>query len=194
MKNRFVNAVAILLIAAISLGFGYVYTRYSREKELEEYPRKYQAEITPLSYTYSVPVAVIYASVKVRSDFDPALTSDDGKTGLFQLTAEQYAELEALMGNEPTDPGLLYQPSTSLRLGVFWISHLFSKYGDWNTVYAAMYVGEDIADSWVADESVSTDGRLTDIPDKTVSEYVKLMADTVKKYNTLYETADNIAQ
>ena len=193
MKKRLINTLAVLLILALSVGIGFVYSRYDIEKKKKEYPRSYQADVTALSYTYSVPVSVIYASVKVRSDFDPAKRTDDGKTGLLQLTAEQYYRFEDELGGRASDPGLLYEPATNLRLGICWISGLFAKYGSWDTVYAAMYAGEETVDGWIGDDE-QTDGdetrrSLSSVPDGETSEYVKLMKKTVKIYSELYESA-----
>ncbi len=192
MKKRLLNTVVVLLIAALSVGIGFAYSRYDLEKKKRIYPREYQADVTTLSYSYSVPVSVIYASVKVRSDFDPAKRTEDGKTGLLQLTAEQYYRFEEELGGRASDPGLLYEPATNLRLGTCWISSLFAKYGSWDTVYAAMYAGEETVDGWIGDSETAGDETetarsLSSIPDGATSEYVELMKKTVKMYTTLYE-------
>jgi soluble lytic murein transglycosylase len=207
MKKRLVNTVVIILIAALSVGFGFLYSKYDIERKKRTYPREYQAEITPLSYSYNVPVSVIYAAVKVRSDFSPALRSEDGRIGLLQLTPEQFSRFESELGGRTGDPGLLYEPSTNLRLGTYWISLLFAKYASWDTVYAAMYAGEETVDRWIEEEGRASsagsapDGtaggedtrpKLSSVPDAGAAAYVELMKKTVKMYVSLYEGTGGI--
>ena len=181
MKKKIKRFIVVLVIAVLSVGCGFLYDRYDHRKKLEEYPRRYQTEISVLSYEYNVPTSVAYTVIRECSGFDAAYRSDRG-TGLFSLTDVQYEEIEIRLGNEPENPGLLYQPDTSLRLGIFRLSELFLKYGRWETVFAAFAAGEEAVDTWLGE-----DGELVSIPDEAAADFVGRCVKTMKMYNSLYE-------
>lgn len=187
MKKKVLNSFIIILIAGLSVICGFIYDSAANAYLIDKYPREYNADVVEYSYEFGVPVSVIYASVKVRSDFQPSLVSDDDRIGLMQLTAEQYENLGSRLGSI-SDAGLLYEPATNLRLGTSWIALLYDKYENWPCTFAAMKCGEATVDVWLSDISLNDgNGGLIEIPDDEVAEYVELMQKTVEMYKDLYE-------
>lgn len=183
--SRIKNTLIILLIIALSVGTGWVYDTAAAAVLKKNYPREYNADVVNLAYEYSIPASVVYASIKVRSNFNSALVTDDGEVGLFRLSAAQYFALAGDDGDGVINPGLLYEPKTSIRLGTKWIASLYDKYGDWDAVYAAMYAGEEKVDGWLSGPSGSVS-----LCDDETAQYVKTMNRAVARYLELYETEE----
>lgn len=190
MSKKTANSLAVILILLLSVGCGFLYDTAFTQYRLREYPRQYNDTVIACYYEYGVPVSVIYATVKLESDFDSSLVSEDGRIGLMQLTREEYDALSAELGKQK-DSGLLFEPETNLELGAYKLSVLYEKYQSWKCVFAALHAGEKTVDGWLDDpECTSDDGTLTAIPDKAVKSFVDKLEKTVKIYRELYESAN----
>lgn len=189
MSKRFINSLIVILILALSVGCGFLYDLLFTEYRLREYPRQYNDTVIECYYEYSVPISVIYSAMKIESDFESGLVSEGGEIGLMQLTREEYDTLAAEL-NRKTNSGLLFEPETNIEIGTYKISGLFAKYQNWRAVYAALFIGEQTVDGWLADpENLGEDGELV-IPDEETEKYVKEFEKTVEIYLELYESAN----
>lgn len=190
MSRKFFNSLVIILILILSVGCGFLYDILFTQYQLKEYPMQYNDTVIACYYEYAVPVSVIYAAVKMESGYNSGLVSEDGGIGLMQLTREEYDTLSAELGNE-INSGLLFEPATNLDIGTYKISKLFEKYRNWREVYAALYIGEETVDEWMADpENLDAEGRLSEIPDRDTEKYVEKFEKTVEIYLELYESAN----
>ena len=190
MRNKFLYSVVIILILAFSVLCGFTYDHLFTKYQIHEYPRQYNDTVVACYYEYAVPVSVIYGAIKIESDYDSALLSDDGEIGLMQLTRAEYDILSAEIGKK-TDSGLLFEPQTNIEIGSYKISKLFEKYQHWRAVYAAISAGEEAVDEWLLDEeSLAEDGTLGEIPDEETEKFVKKFEKTVEIYRELYESAN----
>ncbi len=189
MRTAIKRTITILIIAALSIGCGVLFDRICDRVERERYPRMYTDSVMKHSADLGIPANVIYAVMKVESNFDSGLkteTGDADRIGLMQLTADDYKIYASAIGMN-TDPGLLYEPETNLTIGCYRISELYKKYTDWKCVFAAMRVGTDKVDTWLGDATLTDkNGRLTKIPDTETAEFVAELEATVAKYNKLY--------
>ncbi len=188
MSRKFLNSLVVILILILSVGCGFLYDVLFTQYRLREYPRQYNDTVIACYYEYAVPVSVIYATVKMESDYDSSLVSDD-EIGLMQLTRDEYDILSSELGKR-TDSGLLFEPETNLDIGTYRLSKLYEKYQSWRNVYAALFAGEDTVDGWLADpENLGEDGELV-IPDEETEKYVEKFEKTVEIYRDLYESAN----
>ena len=190
MNRKFLNSFIVILILIISVGCGFLYDALFTRHRLHEYPRQYNDTVIACYYEYGVPVSIIYADVKIASDYNSGLVSDDGRIGLMQITRDEYDTLAAELGTA-TDSGLLFEPKTNLNIGTYKLSKLYEKYGSWSIVYAALYVGESEVDSWLSDpENIGEDGSVIGYPDEETEKFVKNFEKTVEIYRDLYESAN----
>ena len=188
MSRKFLNSLVVILILILSVGCGFLYDILFTQYRLREYPRQYNDTVIACYYEYAVPVSVIYATVKMESDYDSSLVSDD-EIGLMQLTRDEYDLLSSELGKR-TDSGLLFEPETNLDIGTYRLSKLYEKYQSWRNVYAALFAGEDTVDGWLADpENLGEEGELV-IPDEKTEKYVEKFEKTVEIYRDLYESAN----
>lgn len=187
MRKTLINSLIIIIIIALSIGCGFLYDHIADTYQRNKYPRGYNDTVSALSLEYRVPTWAIYTTIKMRSDFDPSLKTEDGGIGLFSLTAEQYAEI----GEEldlAVDAGLLYEPETNLRFGTYWLSSLYIKYGNWDCVWAAIHIGEPTVDEWRWNANYSNaDGTLKNIPDEETAEYIENANEIAEIYRKLYD-------
>lgn len=189
MRSAIKRTLTILIIAALSIFCGVTYDRICDKAERAKYPREYTTSVMQHSADLGIPANIIYATIKVESDFRSDLKTDTGgasRIGLMQLSAEDYEIYGGKLGIN-TDPGLLYEPETNLRIGCYRIYSLYKKYTDWKCVFAAMRAGEGTVDGWLCDSTLTDDsGKLKTIPDTTVAEYVATMEATIAEYDKLY--------
>lgn len=189
MNRKFLNSLVVILILILSVGCGFLYDALFTRHRLREYPRQYNDTVIACYYEYGVPVSVIYADVKIASDYNSGLVSEDGRIGLMQITREEYDILSAELGIA-TDSGLLFEPQTNLNIGTYKLSKLYEKYQSWRNVYAALFAGEETVDGWLADPgNHGEDGELV-IPDEETEKYVERFEKTVEIYRDLYESAN----
>ncbi len=193
MKFHFRHLVILCLILAASIGFGFAFDAVALAVERNRYPKPESLVplVEELSTEYGLPEAIVWATVRNGSEFASNAVSETGQIGLMQLSEEQLIFIcEVVLGSEPIDVGLLYDPQTNLRLGCAYLSYLFGRYGVREQVYAAYAVGIETVDAWLASpEHVSEQGVLINIPDKAAASYVKSMKTAVDYYTTLYSEA-----
>ena len=181
--------IAILLILCISIGLGIFIDRAWTFIERTLHPTDYADIISAASIEFDVPKYIIYATIKVESDFDPYAVSSAGAIGLMQMIPETF---EWLTGEEHLDEHLnkrkLEDPEVSIRYGTYYLSYLYKKFDyNWNTAFAAYNGGETRVAKWLLDERYSDgNGNLTNIPIEETEKYVKKINNEIEDYKKLY--------
>ncbi len=190
MKLNLRHLLIFLGILALSIGFGFAFDGIADAIERKSYPRpsEFEAIITENAEKYGVPEAVLWAMARTESDFASNLKRDDGRIGLMQLSPRQFQMIQTeILGEDAADVGMLYDPATNLRCGAAYLSHLYQRYGVWETVFAAWTAGTDQTDAWLNDGRYSDDkATLHDIPDQKVADFVKRATDALEMYTKLY--------
>ena len=179
---------AVVLVVALSIGFGFAFDAVMTSFEKREYPipDAYAEYVSRYSDEYGVPADIIYSVIKVESDFNGSAHGDDGAIGLMQLTPSILERLCSETGEELT-PETLYSPEINIKYGSLHLSQLYSKYGIWETCFAAYHAGEDTVDSWIAEkENVDGNGILIKYPSEQTSSYIDELARANKNYRKLY--------
>lgn len=185
-KNAILRSAVILAILILSVIIGFVYQTVSDRADRARYPREYSDFVSKYSGEYGVPEYIIYATIKTESDFNSGAQSEAGALGLMQIMPATFDWLVSLT-QEGYETGMLYDPETNIKYGTYYLSYLYLKYADWETVYAAYNAGPANVDGWLEDpECADGDGGLEDIPLKETSKYVKKMASAVEMYQKLY--------
>ncbi len=190
MRLNVWRVVAFFLLIAVSVGFGFAFDALATVIERGQHPRPEHltASVAKNAEAYGIPETVLWATLKTESGFVGDTVSENGAIGLMQLTPEQFTFIcTQLLREDDLNASMLYAPDVNLRAGSAYISYLYSRYGVWDHVFAAYRAGTDTVDAWLAEpDLVSAQGVLTDIPDKTVAEYVKKIKKAVDHYTNLY--------
>ena len=173
--------VAIILIS-LCVGFGWTFM----ENYISEvtHPMKYSEQVEKYSDKYGVPEEIIYSVIKCESSFKADAKSKDGAIGLMQIMPATFEDLCRRMG-EQYNESLLYDPEVNIRYGTFYLSYLYSRYGVWETVFAAYNAGYGRVDGWLDNPEIATDGRLENIPFEETRNYVERVSDARKVYSRL---------
>lgn len=175
----------ILIVLAISIVFGFVFDFAVNQIEHAIYPQpsQYVESVQRYSERFNVPEELIWAVIKTESGFDSSAVSSAGAVGLMQLTEATFNEISNQRLKEGLTAGMRYDPDTNIRYGTYYLSYLYQRYGNWDSVLAAYNGGLGNADDWV-DEN----GKLSvnDIPFKETRNYVKKVNRARGKYEDLY--------
>ena len=148
------------------------------------YPEKYHNIVLKYSNEYSVPSELVFAIIKVESDFDPQALSHAGAMGLMQMIPSTYEWLASKLGEEPR-VALLYDPETNIKYCTYYLSYLYSRFGTWEKAIIAYNWGEGNFSNFLEEEGY-TEGDYNSIPVKETRNYVKKVMHHWKKYNELY--------
>ncbi len=147
------------------------------------YPIEYAQQVEKYAEEFSLDKNLVYAVIKVESNFNPDAVSVVEAKGLMQLMDETAEECNRLGRFGYNIPGDIYSPDCNIRLGCSYISRLFDKYGDMRLAVAAYNAGVGNVDKWLVE-----DAGLENIPYKETRNYVKKVFDAFEQYNRLYKT------
>lgn len=187
--------ITIIVTLAVLLGVLTSFLWGVIEKKL--HPIDYSAYITQYSTEYNVPEPIIYAVIKVESDFDPHAHSNAGARGLMQMLPSTF---EWLTGDEHLDEHLnktdLFDPEVSIRYGTYYLRYLYQRFNyDWDVALAAYNGGEGNVAKWLKDSRYSDDGiTLKDIPFDETKNYVKKVNKEIEAYKSLYYEQNEVKE
>ena len=176
-----------ILLASILFGLSFDAVATAVDKSKHPRPEDLSPAIVANAQDCGVPETILWATVKEQSDFSSNLVTN-GAVGLMQISPALYEEIcREILSEEPLDAGILYDPTTNLRVGAAYLSWLYQRYGVWDTVFAAYYAGVEQVDAWLKDPAcVNSRGMLENIPDQETQSYVKRMNKSVRAYSELY--------
>ena len=148
------------------------------------YPKKYSKIINIYSYEYDVDSDLIYAIVKVESNFNEQAESASGAIGLMQImetTAEEVAEKINLQKHD------LYNPEHNIQIGVAYFSTLIERYNNINLAIVAYNAGMGNVDTWLEKGIIKRDGsNIENVPFKESNNYVRKVLKTYEIYKEIY--------
>ena len=180
------RSVVIVIILALAIAIGFAYQTIWDKIDRNRYCREYSDYVTKYSEEYVVPEYVVYAVIKTESDFESNAVSSAGAIGLMQIMPNTFATLVS-QTKEGYAEGMLYDPQTNIKYGVYYIAQLFAKYGNWDTTFAAYNAGPGSVDQWLADPQYTDEnGRLKSIPYEETEAYVKKVNTAIDAYKRLY--------
>lgn len=163
--------VALILIAIFLVG---VIVGVKIHSSLEE-KRDINSYIQKASKEYDVPYDIIHAVIETESSFKPDAVSPTGARGLMQINEITLKEINIQLKTKYTFNDL-FDPEINVRLGTFYLSHLYARFGDYETVYAAYNAGPTAVSKWLKDPQYSSDGKTLiheNIPFAETKRYVE---------------------
>ncbi len=188
MKIGLKRSLALILILALSLGFGLAYESIYRHVELYLHPKPVTIADTVERYSllYGVPQNIVYAVIKCESDFVTEAQSHKNARGLMQMTPDTFEWLQTRTGEEYAVEAL-YDAEISIKYGTLYLSLLKEEFPVWETVYAAYNAGPNRVREWLKNETIGHGGILYNIPYKETRNYVKKVVKTAELYTKLYD-------
>ena len=183
------KVITFIIILAISVGIGFSWTKMEDYVTKKLHPMKYYEYVEKYSEEYAVPREVVFAVIKSESSFVSDAISSKGAVGLMQVMPSTFEWLCTKTGDAP-DVNMLYAPEVNIKYGTYLLSYLYSRFGVWETAFAAYNAGEGRVKGWLSDERYGKDGRLIDIPFEETETYVKRVTENVKVYSELLARED----
>ena len=191
-KPRYAPLVILIIVIAIAFGFLFDFICTRIELGLHPKPEEYAEFVEKYAQEYSVSEELVWAVIKTESGFDSSAVSNKGAIGLMQMMPSTFEWLTNDILRDHHNSGMLYDPETNIRYGTYYLSRLYSRFGDWDTAIAAYNGGEGNVSEWLADLRYSDDGKklkIENIPDEfsETENYVKKVNKAFRKYKELYE-------
>lgn len=140
--------------------------------------KKYINYVVKYSDEYNLDKSLVYAIIKVESNFDHNATSSAGAMGLMQIipTTAKWIADELNYDYKQVD---LYNPETNINFGCFYLKYLQNKFDDIEIIICAYNAGETVVKNWL-DENGKLDTSKITYPE-TLNYYKKVM-----KYFNIY--------
>ncbi len=189
MKLRYKILLTFILILAVTAAAVYNYTKTAMQNEIKAYPLKYTEIVEKYSFEYGIPQAVIYATIKCESNFDPDAASPKGAQGLMQITPDTFEWLCTKTGEDISQLDIL-DPDVNIRYGTFFLSMLYEEFNDATLAHAAYNAGRARVREWLKNEDYYKDGKLYNIPFEETRKYVERIKISTQKYYNILEAND----
>ncbi len=174
------TALAAVLAAIIWTLFSWLPARIERDI----YRREYIDEVEKYSSLFGVDSSLVYAVIKVESNFDPMAKSSVGAIGLMQIIEDSFDWTAKKLKRTELVYEDMYTPEYSIMFGAFMLSYLYDRYGSVELTAAAYHSGMGTVDGWI--ERGEIDPNAPDIGKITGSNtrhYVKKILHAYKKYS-----------
>lgn len=185
-KSTARRSAAIVIILVLSILCALVYQIVWDKIDRHRYPQQFSEYVETFSDEYGVPEYVIYAVIKVESDFVSNAESHAGAIGLMQIMPDSF-EWISMRLKRNSEPGMMYDPRTNIEYGTYMLSYLYSRYNRWDAAFAAYNAGHRRVDAWLEDSQYTDeDGELIRIPITETEKYVKKVNNAIDVYKRLY--------
>ena len=148
-------------------------------KDYEEYVINYARE-------YDIDSNLIYAIIKVESNFKKDAISNKEAKGLMQIMYPTAVDVAKVL-NIDIDEQKILDPETNIKIGTKYISMLVSKYKDVSLALAAYNAGSGNVDKWISEGILKPNGEdIENIPFKETNNYVRKILRDYKIYKQIY--------
>lgn len=151
------------------------------------YPQHYAQYINQYAKECEVDPLLIFAIVKVESNFNPNATSKSEAKGLMQLmdnTAKEVANKIEIVDASNLN---LYEPETCIKLGTYYFASLTKQYENIGIALAAYNAGMGRVNKWLEQGIIKADGsNLENIPYKETNMYVRKILNDYQTYQEVY--------
>ncbi|MBS4535934.1 lytic transglycosylase domain-containing protein [Clostridium sp. D2Q-14] len=178
MLSAIILIILILVITVLSI-------KFVKEKI---YPLKYKEYILMYCDDYNVDPNLVAAIISVESKFNKDVVSSKGAIGLMQILPETAIWISQQNSMKEFEEWMLYTPEVNIKMGTWYINHLYKQFEDIDLILAAYNGGSGNVSKWLEDEKYSKDGKTLDIvPFKETREYIKKVNFRRKVYKYLYD-------
>lgn len=182
-RKRLITVLAIfLLLAVLCLTLAHFTDMHFRQRR----EHAVYSIVLAAANTYGVSPAMVLAVIRTESDFHQDALSSAGAVGLMQLLPQTFAYLREEKLNEDLTDNDLWKPQVNIRYGTYYLSYLFSRFGNWQVALAAYNAGEGRVDEWLSDSTLSDGKTLLDIPYPETAHYVTVTLDAYRDYLEKY--------
>lgn len=147
----------------------------------------YKKTVYHYAKEYDLEPALVFAVIKVESNYDPDARSVKDAYGLMQIT-EDTLNWAILRENEGASYTVkdLYEPEINIKYGCLILSLLKDEFRHTDTVLAAYNAGRGNVLKWLKDSRYSKDGHtLSSTPFPETNEYIQKVNKFKNKYSEM---------
>ncbi len=184
MLKKFFGFLFLVLIVGAAVGVLFVYMPFSVKQNT--YPVYFSEEVERYSSEFGVDKALVYAVIKVESNFEPDAVSDAGAIGLMQMIEDSFDWIKKKLGCDDLVFEDLYTPEYSIRFGCYMLDYLYEKYGSVELAAAAYHCGMTTVDGWIEQGIIDPENVDVDsIQGSKTQYYVKKVLKAYNKYSQI---------
>ncbi|ABY93426.1 Lytic transglycosylase, catalytic [Thermoanaerobacter pseudethanolicus ATCC 33223] len=180
--------VAVIFLILLGLLFTYELNTYYFLKKI--YPLKYQNYVVYYAKEYGVDPYLVFAVIKVESNFKSNAISSKNAIGLMQILPETGEWIAKKIGIKNYSNNMLFEPKYNIQMGTWYLSYLLKNFnGNMQLAIAAYNGGSGNVDAWLKDKKFSKDGKqLHAVPFPETNRYIKKVLAVYQMYKFIYET------
>jgi soluble lytic murein transglycosylase len=183
-KTKVLKTSVIVLIVIVSLIVGILSDTIFTFVEKIIYPEDYSDLVIKYADEYGIPRELVFAIIKVESNFDRTTVSSVGAMGLMQMMPSTYEWLTSKL-DEPFYADDLFVPEVSIKYGTYYLQYLRTRFDSWEKVIIAYNWGEGNFMRFM-EENGYTEGDYNSIPVTETRNYIKKVLHHWEKYEKLY--------
>jgi soluble lytic murein transglycosylase len=152
------------------------------------YPSEYMDIVKENAEKHQLDPLLVLSVIRAESQFCERATSHKNAKGLMQMKVDTALWCAQHSGDTLFTEDKLYEPETSIRLGVWYLKYLLDQFnGDYKLCLAAYNAGIGNVRKWLENSDYSGNGsNLDKIPFPETERYVKKVFNNYTVYKMLY--------
>ncbi len=151
------------------------------------YPLKYSEYVEKYANEYDIDSYMVYAIIKVESNFNENAKSTSNAVGLMQIMENTAMEIANKMNLNVSEQDL-FTPDLNIKIGLKYFKDLLNKYNNnYNLAIIAYNAGIGNVDKWIADGVIKPDASdVENVPFRETNNYVRKILRDYDIYKKLY--------
>ena len=155
--------------------FFIIFSIYSCDQPVKRYIKI----IHEYSADFGVKPTLVFAIADIESHFNARAKSDAGAIGIMQIMPETGKWIATRIGINDFSDNSLYDAKINLKIGIWYLSYLLSKFDEEWQAIAAYNAGEGRVQTWITTQSLSRDN----IPFPETKAYVAKVEKAIVRYS-----------
>jgi soluble lytic murein transglycosylase len=152
------------------------------------FPLPFQADLRRYAQLQNIDPYLVAGLIRQESEFDPKAVSVAHAYGLTQVRPATARQLARHFGVRRLSDGALFQPSTNLKLGIYYLRVMLDQWGGkWELTLASYNAGQTRVSDWVTWNTYEEPAEFIEsIPFTETREYVQAVLRNAAVYRQLY--------
>lgn len=153
------------------------------------FPLPYQNEMQRYAGQHKIEPFMVAALIRQESEFNPRAVSRAKAYGLTQVRPSTGRLIARKLGIRRFSSGMLFQPSTNLRMGTYYLRTQLDKWnGKWEHTLAAYNAGPNRVAEWITWHDFEEPAEFVEtIPFTETREYVQAVLRNAALYRRIYD-------
>ncbi len=152
------------------------------------WPQPFSPAVDAAAEEFEFDPALVYAVMREESTYRPGVESPAGALGLMQIIPPTGDRIANTLGVEPFAPALLFDPSTNIRFGTYYLKYLTGLVdGSQSLAIASYNAGPEAVTGWInRDGPLPDDAFVDSVPYSETRRYLRKVIRSWRVYRLLY--------